>query len=64
VGSRIWELCDGTLTVREIAAILVEEFDVEQEPAEKDAAEFVASLLQSRLLIEGDIATGPQVLNP
>jgi hypothetical protein len=64
VGSRIWELSDGTLTVREIAALLVEEFEVEQELAEKDAAEFVASLLQSRLLLEGDLATGPQVPNP
>lgn len=51
VGSRIWELCDGNRSVREMAQALVEEFEVDVATAERDAVEFVASLLSTRLLL-------------
>ena len=51
VASRIFELCDGARTVAEIASTLVDEFEVDASIAEADAVQFVAELLQMRLLI-------------
>ncbi len=56
VGSRIWELCDGTRSVREIAQALAEEFEVNLGTAERDAAEFVANLLTTRLLLPQSVS--------
>ena len=53
VGSRIWELCDGRRSVREIAAAIVGEFDVDPATAERDAAEFVREMLEGSLLLPG-----------
>jgi len=39
-GAFIWELIDGERDISDIAAKIVEEFDVEPEIAEKDALEF------------------------
>jgi hypothetical protein len=50
VGSRIWELCDGTRSVEEIAHAIVGEFEIDEETARRDAAEFVQGLLAQRLL--------------
>ena len=50
VGSRIWELCDGAHSVLEIAQAIVGEFEVDEETARRDAAEFVQGLLAQRLL--------------
>ena len=57
VGSRIWEMCDGTRAVREMADVLVEEFEVDLQTAQADAAAFVAQLLQGKLLLAGAHAT-------
>ena len=54
VASRIWALCDGRTTVREIAARVVEEFDVDLATAEQDAADFVRDMLRGGLLLPGD----------
>jgi hypothetical protein len=43
-GTRIWELIDGRLTVAELLARIVEEFEVEPEQAEADLGEFLRSL--------------------
>ena len=50
VGDRIVQLADGTRTVREIAAELCEEFEVDLETALKDTAEFVAELVRCGVL--------------
>lgn len=50
VGSRIWELSDGSRTVDEIVATLVDEFDVEPARAEQTTLDFFA-LLDDKLLI-------------
>ena len=50
VASRVWELCDGARSVAEIARVLVEEFEVDEETAGRDAAEFLASLWQRKLV--------------
>jgi hypothetical protein len=43
-GVRIWELIDGKLTVGELLARLVGEFEVEPEQAEADLVEYLRSL--------------------
>ncbi len=60
VGARIWELCDGAHSVQDIADAVAEEFDVDEPTARADAVEFVRELLEQKLLIHGDHATGPQ----
>lgn len=40
VGTRIWELADGTLTLTEILDMVVDEFEVDRAQAEKDITEF------------------------
>jgi hypothetical protein len=45
VGSRIWELVDGTRTIREIAYHIHREFDVDEVAAEMDTLEFVSEIL-------------------
>jgi len=54
VASRIWELCDGRRTVREIAGRIVEEFEVDLATAERDVADFVREMLDGVLLLPGD----------
>lgn len=52
VGSRIWELCDGARSVAQIAALIEEEFEVDQATAQRDCAEFVQGLVSQKLLLE------------
>jgi pyrroloquinoline quinone biosynthesis protein D len=54
VAARIWSLCDGRLTVREIAAAIVGEFEVDGETARRDVAEFVSEMLEDGLLLPGN----------
>jgi len=51
VGSRIWELADGTRTVDEIARTLTEEFEVEVQEARQSVVQFVDELAGKELLI-------------
>ena len=50
VGSRIWELMDGSRTVGQIVAQLIEEFDVEPERAERTTLDFFAMLEEKELV--------------
>lgn len=50
VGSRVWELADGTRTVAEIAQILTQEFDVTLEDAQASTTVFVDELVAKGLL--------------
>ncbi|HEX8849070.1 MAG TPA: pyrroloquinoline quinone biosynthesis peptide chaperone PqqD [Gemmatimonadaceae bacterium] len=50
VGGRIWELCDGTRTVAEIAAILGTEYDADAAAIEDDVSELLAGLEEASLL--------------
>jgi hypothetical protein len=49
-GARIWALVDGQRTLREIIAVLVNEYAVESTRAERDALAFVADLCNRALL--------------
>jgi pyrroloquinoline quinone biosynthesis protein D len=51
VASRIWELCDGSRTLAEIAVILTEEFEVDLAHAQRSVAEFVDEMQSKQLLI-------------
>lgn len=50
VGSRVWELADGSRTIDEIAQVLVEEYDVEFEQAHESVLQFVQELANKNLL--------------
>jgi hypothetical protein len=50
VGSRIWELLDGTRSFSELTAILVQEFDTDEETALADLADFVHDLEKAGLV--------------
>ncbi len=50
VGSRVWELADGTRTLDEIAAALTAEFAVDPAEARASVAAFVEELLGRGLL--------------
>jgi len=50
VGSRIWELADGTRTVNEIGVLIHEEYEVSLEQAEQDTREFVEELIESGMM--------------
>jgi len=50
VGSRIWELCDGTRTLDQIAAVLTNEFEVDAAHARQSVDVFVAELAAKDLV--------------
>jgi hypothetical protein len=51
VGSRIWDLADGTRPVRDIAETIYGEFDVEREQVRKEVVEFVQEMVEGELLV-------------
>ncbi len=51
VGTYIWEACaDGTRTIADIVAGLVEEFEVDRATAERDTREFLDELAKEKLV--------------
>ncbi len=50
VGARIWELVDGSRSVREIADVLCAEFDVSAATAQQDAMEFITDLIDRNIV--------------
>ena len=50
VGSRVWELADGSHTTEQIAAILATEFEVEHHQAENSVTGFITQLEHKGLL--------------
>jgi hypothetical protein len=44
LGTRIWEMVDGQQSIRQIAARLCEEYEVDLSQAEQDTLEFLAEL--------------------
>jgi hypothetical protein len=51
VGTRVWELCDGAHSVREMVAVLAEEFDAPAATIEADVVELLGELAGERLLV-------------
>ncbi len=52
VGSRIWELCDGTRSTAEIVSVICEEFDVAEDVATADTESILDELEKEKLVIE------------
>jgi hypothetical protein len=50
VGSRVWELADGTRTVEDISVVLTTEFEVDLPQARASVAAFVEELTGKGLL--------------
>ena len=50
VGARVWELADGTRTVREIASKICAEYQVDQTGAEVDVVDFVELMMDHGLI--------------
>ncbi len=50
VGSRAWDLCDGSKSIRDIATAICVEFEVERETAEKDILEVMDDLVREGLI--------------
>ena len=51
VAGRIWQLCDGTRSVQQIAEVLSEEFDTGGQAVEEDVLAFVSDLSSEALLV-------------
>jgi len=53
VGARIWSLVNGQLSGRQIAAIICEEYAVENAIAESDISEFLDDLVKRGAIVMG-----------
>jgi coenzyme PQQ synthesis protein D (PqqD) len=51
VGGRIWQLCDGTRSVRQIAEVVCDEYDAAGQSVEDDVAGLVSELVGESLLV-------------
>lgn len=51
VGARIWSLADGSRTVKAIARIVCQEFEVDEIQADADVKEFIEVLVQKGILL-------------
>lgn len=56
VGSRIWELIDGTRKVEDIIKILYEEFDTSYKQLSSDVVDFLSRLIELNLVKAKDRA--------
>ncbi len=54
VGTVAFEACDGRRTVREVAVLVTQAFDVTPEVAERDVAQFLALLEARGVLVRAD----------
>ena len=50
VGSRVWRMCDGQHTVREIALTLSREYDANAETIDRDVRALLDELSREQLL--------------
>lgn len=50
IGGRVWELCDGTRSLADVAATLAEEYDAPLQVIQDDVLGLVADLVDEKLL--------------
>lgn len=50
VGARIWDLSDGSNSVKDIAGIICKEYEVESSQAESDVVEFVEVMAKNGMI--------------
>jgi hypothetical protein len=51
VGGRIWQLCDGSRTVAQIAEVVGDEYDTTGVAVQEDVVAFVSELASESLLV-------------
>ena len=49
VGSRIWELIDQPMSLKDIAAVIVQEFEVDEAVCRQDVLAFASELLEHKV---------------
>lgn len=54
VGSRVWELCDGTRTVADAVSVICEEYEASAETVEADVLALVRELADEKMVDEGN----------
>lgn len=54
LGSRIFELADGSRKVSDIVQQITEEYDVDLDTATRDTTEFVRALVDAKVLVLAD----------
>jgi hypothetical protein len=54
VGSRVWELMDGSLSALDISEIIAAEFHALRDEVEKDVAEFLYELAEKGMVVLRD----------
>jgi coenzyme PQQ biosynthesis protein PqqD len=59
VGSRVWELCDGTRNVSDVVTTICQEYDAPAETVEADVLELIEDLIREKLVVEDTKAAGP-----
>jgi hypothetical protein len=58
VGSRIWDLLDGRLDMKEVSSVISDEFEVSFDQALEDTTEFIDELLQRKMVLLHNSPTG------
>lgn len=51
IGTRMWELMDGTRNIQQIVDTICEEFDVAEEEAKRDLEEFLQQLIDVNAIV-------------
>jgi hypothetical protein len=54
IGTRIWEMSDGTNTVTDIIQQIQQEFDVEADVAQDDTLSFIHDLVDKKMIVLKD----------
>ena len=55
VAARIWELIDGKRQPEDIKKVIVEEYEIEEEEAEKDLLELLSQLKELKAITASDV---------
>ncbi len=58
VGTRVWELIDGSRTAAQIAQEIEKEYDVSLEQAARDVEELLQQLLDAQAIVLRDASSG------
>jgi len=51
VGAKVWDLCDGSNSIKDIIMVICEEFEVKGQTAGEDILEFMEELLKESLVV-------------
>lgn len=57
VGTRVWELIDGTRTLQQIADMITSEYETTPEQALRDVQEFMQALVEAKAITLSDQST-------